>query len=135
MTSEEPKEAEASERRTATRLPATAVPTITGVRLSPVGSEATLVNISSSGVLVRCLTRLLPGTPVTVVFDGTFKPASIKGKVMRCLVADICKPAGLSYHIGIAFNITIDLDVPEALVKAPAVAEIVPSPAPVSGPR
>ena len=36
------------------------VPWITGVRLSPVGGEAVLVNISATGVLVRCMTRLRP---------------------------------------------------------------------------
>jgi hypothetical protein len=114
MTSEEAKAAGAAERRTATRLPASSVASITSVRISPVGSEATLVNISSTGVLVRCVTRLLPGTPVTVVFDGSFTPSSVKGKVVRCMVADICKPAGLAYHIGIAFNSAIALQEPSA---------------------
>ena len=102
--------ADVSERRTATRHPASVISSIAGVHLSPGGGEATLVNISSTGALVRCATKLLPGTPVTLVFDGAFTPASVKGKVVRCLVADIGRPAGLSYHIGIAFNDAILLE-------------------------
>jgi len=100
----------ASERRTATRHLYTGMPSITGVHLSPGGGEASLVNISSTGVLVRCPTKLLPGTAVTITFDGTFSPSTIKGKVVRCFVADICRPAGLAYHIGIAFNQAIQLE-------------------------
>jgi hypothetical protein len=85
------------------------MPSITGLRLSPGGGEASLVNISSTGVLVRCPTKLPPGTAVTVTLDGTFSPSTIKGKVVRCFVADICRPAGLAYHIGIAFNQAIQL--------------------------
>ena len=116
-----------SERRTATRHPASVMSAITGVHVSPGGGEASLVNISSTGALVRCATKLLPGTPVTLVFDGTFTPASIKGRVVRCLVADIGRPAGLSYHIGIAFNegITLAEDPVETLQPAATI----PSPA------
>jgi hypothetical protein len=99
-----------SERRVAHRRPAAQVPSITGVRLSPGGGDSALVNISITGALVRSTSRLLPGTPVTVLFEGTFSPSSIKSKVVRCVVADICKPAGLSYHIGIAFNERIHFD-------------------------
>jgi len=126
LSAEEKLSVDASERRTAPRLPASTVSAITGVRLSPGGREATLVNISSTGALVRCQTKVLPGTAVTVQLDGTFTPASIKGKVVRCLVADICRPAGLSYHIGIAFNQEITLE--EAPAEAPQPAATSPSP-------
>ena len=96
-----------TERRMAPRHPAEAMPSITGVRLSPGGREAWLVNISCTGVLLRCATKLPPGTPVQVTLEGTFQPASIKGRVARCFVADIGRPVGLSYHIGIHFNETI----------------------------
>jgi hypothetical protein len=96
-----------AERRMAPRYPAASVPSITGVRLSPGGGEAWLVNISTSGVLVRCTTKLPTGTPVTVTFEGSFQGGAIKGRVARCFVADIGRPVGLSYHIGIAFNESI----------------------------
>jgi PilZ domain len=113
--------ADTAERRVAERLAPSSVPGINGIHLSPGGGEAHLVNISTSGVLVRCATRLLPGTAVTVVFDGGFKPSSVKGKVVRCLVADIAGSGGLSYHIGIHFKDAIDL---------PVTPEIQPEPAP-----
>src|SRR5690606_3588472 len=62
--------ADTIERRTAPRITAATFPGITGIRISPMGTDATLVNLSSTGALVRCLTRLLPGTPVTLVFEG-----------------------------------------------------------------
>jgi hypothetical protein len=109
LTEEKVTSAAVSERRAAPRLPGSVMPSITSVRLSPVARGASLVNISSSGALLRCPTKLLPGTPTTVMLDGTFSPSSIKGKVVRCLVADINRPAGLSYHIGVAFNEDIEL--------------------------
>lgn len=121
-----------AERRTATRHPATGMPSITGVHLSPGGGEASLVNISSTGALVRCPTKLLPGTAVTMTFDGTFSPSTIKGKVVRCFVADICRPAGLAYHIGINFNVAIQLEEkepaedskPDAVIPPPPVEQV-----------
>ena len=123
---EDQKAATDAERRTATRHPAAAMPAITGVRLSPVGSGAQLVNISTTGVLVRCSSRLMPGTAVTVLFEGTFAPPPVKATVVRCLVADIGRGAGLSYHVGIAFKTTIDIGeepAPPAAAVAPAPVE------------
>jgi hypothetical protein len=98
------------EGRSAPRLPASAVPGIKGVRLSPHGTEATLMNISASGILVECVSRLRLGTAVTAVFDGTFSPATIEGRVARSSVANVSKKGVLQYHIGIAFNKPIVLE-------------------------
>jgi hypothetical protein len=98
------------EHRSAPRLPASTVPGIKGVRLSPHGSEATLLNISASGILVECTSRLRLGTAVTTVFDGTFSPATIEGRVARSSVANVSKKGVLQYHIGIAFNKPIAFD-------------------------
>ena len=92
------------EHRSAPRRPASAVPGIKGVRLSPHGSDATLLNISASGILVECTSRLRLGTAVTTVFDGTFSPSTIEGRVARSSVANVSKKGVLQYHIGIAFN-------------------------------
>jgi PilZ domain len=122
-----------AERRMAPRYPASAVPSITGVRVSPGGGEAFLVNISTSGVLVRCTTKLPTGTPVTVTFEGSFQGGSIKGRVARCFVADIGRPVGLSYHIGIAFNESILFGIagehaePPPVTPEPAAAEAKPA--------
>jgi PilZ domain-containing protein len=106
------------EARSAPRLPASAVPGIKGVRLSPHGTEATLMNISASGILVECVSRLRLGTAVTAVFDGTFSPSTIEGRVARSSVANVSKKGVLQYHIGIAFNKPIVIE------TAPAAAAI-----------
>jgi PilZ domain-containing protein len=109
------------EHRSAPRRPASTVPGIKGVRLSPHGSEATLMNISASGILVECTSRLRLGTAVTTVFDGTFSPATIEGRVARSSVANVSKKGVLQYHIGIAFNKPIALEAApvEAAVQQP----------------
>jgi len=97
------------ENRDAPRRPASAVPSITGVRISPHGVEASLVNISESGVLAECGERLKPGSAVTVVFEGTFTPRSVEGRVARNTVSSMGKDGRLRYHVGIAFTKHIDL--------------------------
>ena len=107
-----PRDAETSpfDRRIAARRLASLVPSITGLRLSPCGGEASLVNISASGALIRCSTRVLPGTALVVVLEGTFSPSSIKSRVARCLVADIDTRGVLWYHVGVVFNNPITLE-------------------------
>ena len=73
--------------RSAPRRPASELPSITGVRLSPYGIKTTLVNISESGLLTECDERLKTGNSVTVVFEGTFEPKTVQGRVARNLVA------------------------------------------------
>ncbi len=97
------------EHRNSGRRPASTVPEITGVRLKPHGADATLVNISTSGILVECASRIKPGTAVIVVFEGTFSPAQIEARVARSSVAIMHKGGGLGYHTGIAFNHAIVL--------------------------
>lgn len=100
--------------RSAPRLPASLVPSITGVRLSPYGADATLLNISASGVLVECANRLRLGTLLTIVFEGTFSPSSVEGRVARSSVATVDKKGVLRYHVGVAFIKRITLDVTAA---------------------
>ena len=116
------------ETRIDSRFPAAAVPAITSVRLSP-GDAVDLVNISKSGVLVEGRTRFVPGTRVTVLFDGGFTPASIKGKVVRCQVSSISGGA-LRYQSGIQFEKRLDVLDPQV----PAHAAAPPSPGAVAGP-
>ena len=115
------KSAAEDEKRIAQRHPAGTIPDITGVRISPIGGSIQLVNISMTGALIRCSTRLMPGTTVTLLFEGTYAPAPAKGTVVRCLVADICRPTGLFYHVGIAFK------EPIALRDSPAPAPMIPT--------
>lgn len=96
--------------RSARRYPASAVPSITGVRISPHGVEATLLNISTSGVLAECGERLKTGSSLTVVFEGTFEPRTIEGRVARNSVSSMGPDGRLRYHVGISFTKPIPLE-------------------------
>lgn len=98
------------EQRSAIRIPAANVPSIEGVRISPGDLPSTLVNISTSGVLVECAFKPRPGSAVTVNFVGGFTPASVRGRVARTIVASLGKDGVLHYMIGIAFDEAIELD-------------------------
>jgi hypothetical protein len=90
------------------------------MRLSP-GDAVKLVNISASGVLVEGKTRFVPGTRVTVIFEGPAAPPSVKARVIRCQVSAIGGGGSLQYHSAIAFEAKIELPVDEAaLPPAPA---------------
>lgn len=100
-----------ADNRSAQRIPASAVPSITGLRLSPRGVAAVLVNISSSGLLAECSERLQTGSKVTVLFDGTFVPQSAEGRVARNSVSSMSPNGRLQYHVGISFTQPITLEV------------------------
>lgn len=108
-----------SNRRVDPRYPAAAIPAITAMRLSP-GEAVTLVNISASGVLVEGRTRFVPGTRVTVHFEGTIKPNQIKARVVRCQVSAIGGGGSLQYQSAIAFEGRMELPVDEAALPASA---------------
>ena len=110
-----------------TRYPASAVPSIVCVRLSP-GDAVELVNISKSGVLVEGRTRFVAGTRVSVIFEGGFTPPSIKAKVIRCQVSSIVGGA-LHYHSGIQFERRLDV------LDAQALAQVSPAPEPAAVPH
>jgi hypothetical protein len=117
----EPPAVQSDDNRTSSRRPATAVPGITGLRISPHGVEATLVNISETGVLAECGERLKPGSNVTVVFEGTFQPRTMEGRVARNSVSSMGADGRLRYHVGIAFARPIEL--PPEEERAPVVEE------------
>jgi hypothetical protein len=107
----------------APRLPASAVPSITGLRIKPHGADATLVNISQTGLLAECRERIQPGSNVTLAIEGTFTPQSIAGRVVRNSVSSLGADGRLRYHIAIGFNQRIPLvgEVPPVEVPAPSV--------------
>ena len=119
-------------QRVDTRYPASAVPAITGMRLSP-GDSVTLVNISASGVLVEGKTRFVPGTRVNVIFEGPVKPPQIKGRVVRCQVSSIGGAGVLHYQSAIAFEGRVELPVEEAALPAPVEEPPPPPPPPKKG--
>jgi len=103
------------------RYPASALPGITSMRLSP-GDAVRLLNISASGVLVEGKTRFVPGTRVTVIFEGPSAPKNSKGKVVRCQVSSIGGGGSLQYQSAIAFEAKIELQVDEASLPHPSPA-------------
>jgi hypothetical protein len=134
----EPREAEADsgiEKRNAPRYPASLVPAITSLRMSPHGAEASLVNISTTGLLAECAVRLKTGSTVMVQFEGTFTPATAQGRVARCAVARVSDTGTLIYHVALAFAQPIplpeDLERIAAAFDAPPPAALPPTAAPV----
>ena len=108
--------------RVACRYPASAFPEIEGIRLAPSGAAATLVNMSATGGLVECTSRAAPGAALTLHFKGTFEPASIKARVVRCEVAGISADGSLRFHLGLAFSTRLALpDKAEDEVDASAI--------------
>ena len=123
--------------RSARRHPASAFPGITGVRLTPPNVAATLVNLSATGILVHCASRPDLGGRVTVHLAGTFVPASIDARVVRCEVAGISPDGSLRYHLGLGFSerITLPDGLEEGEAQAAAAAGIPPGvAAPASAP-
>ena len=70
----------------------------------PHGTEAALVNISTTGVLAESISRVPVGSAVEVAFQGSFTPRSAKGRVARCEVAVMGSDGLLRYHIAIEFD-------------------------------
>jgi hypothetical protein len=95
--------------RSLRRHPASAFPEITGVRLVPVGAVGVLLNLSATGVLIECASRVVPGTSLTVHFEGTFIPASVESRVVRCEVTGITSDGSLRFQLGLAFRTQISL--------------------------
>ena len=109
------------------RYPAGVLSGITSMRLSP-GDAVRLVNMSASGVLVEGKTRFVPGTRVSVIFEGPTAPPAVKGRIVRCQVSAIGGGGSLQYRSAIAFEARVELAVDEtSLPQAPAP---VPQPVP-----
>ncbi len=100
----------AADTRLHPRYPAGNISGITSVRLSP-GDVVTLVNLSASGILVEGKTRFVPGTRLTVNFEGPAALAPAKGRVVRCQVSAIGEGGSLQYQSAIAFDEAIDVPV------------------------
>ena len=123
-----------SEKRSATRRPASHVPSITGLRLSPHGAEAKLVDISTTGLLAECTSRLKVGSSVAVLFEGSFSVSSAVGRIARCAVASMGRDGVLRYHVGISFNQPIALEPepePVEVIEAASPDSDVPASVPV----
>jgi hypothetical protein len=113
------------DHRGAPRQPASAVASISGLTLSPYGAAATLVNISTSGLLAECGVPLKIGNFVKVFFEGALAPPPAEGRVVRICVASMA-PSGVRYNIGVAFKVPIvlaDESAPQRADSRPAAVE------------
>jgi hypothetical protein len=93
----------------AVRHPASDFPSITGLTLLPQSADASLVNLSTTGLLSESTARVPVSSPVIVKFRGTFSPGSVVGRVVRCEVAAMGKDGILHYNIAIQFASPITL--------------------------
>jgi hypothetical protein len=91
------------------RVAPNAIPGITAVRFLPDRTEATLVNISPSGLLVESTAKYQVGSAAAVLFEGGFSPSTATGRVVRCEVAVMGRDGVLRYHIGIELNAPLHL--------------------------
>src|SRR6185295_1978947 len=76
-----------------------------------------------------CGERLKPGSAVTVVFEGTFQPRTMEGRVARNSVSSMGTDGRLRYHVGIAFARPIELppEEPAPVVEAPPPPPVAPT--------
>ena len=91
------------ERRASARHPASSLPWITGIRVANL-EDANLINVSSTGVLVRCRTRLVPGQDAVLQFVGATNRFRVKGQVVRCAVSDVQGGNALQYEVAVSFD-------------------------------
>jgi hypothetical protein len=121
-------EPDPNELRAAQRLPASAVPAITGLRIQ--GQKATLINISETGLLAECGERQMPGSRLTVMVEGAFAPATMRCRVTRTSVAALGADGRLRYHVGVQFDSRITLeDATPPAVASPVAAVQAAAPA------
>lgn len=97
------------------RVKASLVPSITGILVGIGGPRMSLVNISSSGVLIEGPARLKPGNEVKLVFEGGFSPSIVPSRVVRTAVTGIGREGSLHYQAGLAFLTSVVVPVPEDL--------------------
>lgn len=108
------------------RLDRTVVAGITGLRFLPQRTQATLVNISPSGLLVETAEKYRVGSEASVLFEGGFTPSTASGRVVRCEVAVMGLDGVLRYHIAIEFDAELDLGgAVEGNTPAPTPATVV----------
>jgi len=96
------------------RYTADEIPAITTVQLS--GEQVTLVNISSSGILVESDARIKPGERVKLSIFG-LTPGVVSGIVVRCVVSSISHGGKLRYESGIAFRERVTLPLGPAALR------------------
>jgi hypothetical protein len=90
------------ERRLTRRQHSVAEHGIVSARVRP-GIDASVVDVSAAGTLIETSHRLLPGTSVEICFDQDKRLPAIRGKVVRCAVAQL-GPGQVCYRGAIMFD-------------------------------
>jgi len=106
------------DRRTARRRPLGDIPWLSGVKLA-LSTEAALVNISTSGVLVETGSKLTPGSTTELHLTGTGGGLIVPVRIVRSEIARI-DGFGVKYHAAAAFDAAIDLSGPRRPMSAPS---------------
>ncbi len=91
------------ERRAHRRAPSSRYPVVTGVRLRS-GSGASLLNLSSGGLLLETAARLAPGAAVEVLLKVESAERVIRARVARCFVASIDPEGELRFKAALEFD-------------------------------
>ena len=117
-----------ADRSPSQRRPASAVPSITALRISPPGFKASFIDISTSGLLAEWGVAVKIGVPVKVTFEGGFTPPTVQAQVVRSSVASM-GAGGIRYHVALAFKELIVLDDPGSAVEAQPAPAAVEDPA------
>src|SRR5262249_19043829 len=89
-------------RRRASRLAGQDDHGITSIRIRP-GHPASVIDVSSHGAMLETTHRLLPGTTVELQIEAGKARASVRGRVVRCAVAEV-RASSLSYRGAVAFD-------------------------------
>jgi hypothetical protein len=100
--------AAAGDRRRARRLRGEDVPTLWTVKL-PWGSDARVVDISKSGVLLESALKISPGTTVDLRLLGEGTNLFVPARMVRAEVAAV-DALGVRYRIAAAFSHELDLE-------------------------
>jgi hypothetical protein len=90
------------ERRLSRRRRSVAEHGIVSARVRP-GIDASVVDVSAAGALIETSHRLLPGSSVEICFDPDKRRPAVRGKVVRCAVAQL-GPDQVCYRGAILFD-------------------------------
>jgi hypothetical protein len=90
------------ERRLAPRRQSVSEHGIVSARVRP-GIDASVVDVSAAGALIETSHRLLPGSSVEICFDPDKRRPAVRGKVVRCAVAQL-GPDQVCYRGAILFD-------------------------------
>jgi hypothetical protein len=72
------------------------------IRVRP-GVDASMVDLSATGVLVETQRRLLPGASIEIHFVRDKRLAAVRGRVLRCAVVRL-EPTAVCYRVAVLFD-------------------------------